>query len=80
MIDLNFFYKYSIRSVVFYKLDKIINTYNIPKIYKYLLFFSLVNIADLDMVQCYNYAYLYKFFFGRKAYFTKQRSFFNLGK
>lgn len=46
---------------------------------KLVLFFSLVNIEDLHMVQGYNYAYLFRFFLGRKTYLSRQKSFFNLG-
>lgn len=31
------------------------------------------------MVQGYNYAYLFRFFLGRKTYLSRQKSFFNLG-
>lgn len=62
MVDFNFFYKYSIRFIVFNKLNNILNTYSIPMIIKLVLFFSLVKIDDLDMVQCYNYAYYINFF------------------
>lgn len=41
--------------------------------------FSLSKLEDIDDVQVYNYIYLFKFFFGRRAFLTKLKSFFNLG-
>ena len=79
-VDLNFFYKNVIRFILLNKLNNISNTYSIPYIYKLFLFFPLIKIEDVDHVQSYNYVYLFKFFFGKKAFFTRQKAFFNLGK
>lgn len=79
-VDFNFFYKNSIRSLLLYKLNNIDNTYSLPSIDKLLLFFPLTKIEDVDHVQGYNYAYLFRFFFGKRAFFTREKSFFNLGK
>ena len=79
MIDFSFFYKYSIRQILINKIY-IDNTYSLPNIKKIILFFSLVNIEDRDIVQIYNYVYLFRFFFGRNAFLTRYKSFFNLGK
>jgi len=80
MIDYSFFYKFTVRSIIAYKFFTIGNTYNIPFISKLLLFFSLANIEDIHIVSAYNYAYLFRFFFGRKACFSRFKSFFSLGK
>jgi len=80
MVDYVFFYKLTVRSIMIYKFKSIINTHAIPFISKLVLFFSLVNIEDLHMVQGYNYAYLFRFFLGRKTYLSRQKSFFILGK
>lgn len=80
MVDYVFFYKLTVRSLMIYKFKSIINTHSVPLISKLVLFFSLINIEDLHMVQGYNYAYLFRFFLGRKTYLSRQKSFFNLGK
>lgn len=79
-VDLNFFYKNVVRFVLLNKLNNLTNTYSIPSIYKLFLFFPLIKMEDLDHVQSYNYAYLFRFFFGKRSFFTRQKSFFNLGK
>lgn len=79
-VDYNFFYKNTVRYILFAKLNFLNNTYSLPIVEKLLLFFPITKIEDVDHVQGYNYAYLFKFFFGRRAFFTRQRSFFNLGK
>lgn len=79
-VDFKFFYKNVVRFILLNKLNNLTNTYSIPLINKLLLFFPLIKIEDIDHVQSYNYVYLFKFFFGKKAFFTRQKSFFNLGK
>lgn len=55
------------------------NTNQIPYINKLNFFFKIYNLIDLDDVRSYNYAYLFRFFFGRKALFTKYKLKFHLG-
>lgn len=78
-VDYFFFYKYILRNILLLKLFSITNTYAIPLFKKLLLFFSLTNIADVDDVQIYNYLYLFKYFFGRRAFLTRRSSLFSLG-
>lgn len=79
-IDFFHFYKYSIRTLLIHKLSFIKNTYNIPRIVSLSLFFSLRKLEDIDTVEVYNYLYLFKFFFGRCAFLTRCKSYFNIGK
>lgn len=79
MVDYKFYYLYSIRTIMINKYFKINNVLSIPKITKLLFFFQLSKIEDLDDAQLYNYVYLFKYFFGRRAFFTKIKSFFNVG-
>lgn len=79
-VDLNFSYKFNLRFLLINKLNIISNTYCVPSVTQLVLFFPITRIEDVDHVQSYNYAYLFKFFFGKKAFLTRQRSFFNLGK
>ena len=58
----------------------IINTHAVPNISKLVFTFNLNRIDDIDDVQVYNYIYLFKFFFGKIAYLTRLRSYYNLGK
>jgi hypothetical protein len=80
LIDFLFTYKYTLRFLFINKLGNIKNTLNIPKIKKLIYFFSLKNLEDIDSVQIYNNFYLFKFFLGRNAFFSKTKSFFLLGK
>jgi len=79
-IDLFFTYKYTIRFLLLHKLGYDYNTYNLPKISKLILFFSLNKLEDIDSLEIYNYFYLFKYFFGQKAFLTKTKSYFSLGK
>lgn len=79
-IDLFFTYKYNLRFLLINKLGYLNNTYNIPSIKKLILYVPLKRLEDIDEVQIYNNFYLFKFFLGRKAYFTKTKKFFSLGK
>lgn len=78
-VDFDYFYFQISRNILVNKYI-ILSRHKIPQIIRILYFFVLVKIADLDDVQIYNYLYLFKYFFGRIAYLTKIKSFFNLGK
>jgi len=78
--DARFYYFHQIRHVLMNKIFISSNTYNIPSIVKLRYFFLLSRIEDIHDVQLYNYLYLFKYFFGKYAYLTRIRSFFNVGK
>jgi len=78
--DLFFTYKYTLRFILINKYGTLLNTYNIPKINKLLFFFSFKKLEDLDDIELYNCFYLFKFFFGRNAFFSKTKSSYFLGK
>ena len=73
------FYRSVTRNILIKKNIDILNCYDITSISKILYSFSLYKIEDLDEVQIYNYIYFFKFFFGRRGFLTKYKSFFNLG-
>jgi len=79
-VDLFFTYKYTIRYLLSHKLINNFNTYTIPNISKIIIYFSLKKFEDLDSVEIYNYFYLFRQFFGRKAFLSKTKSQFSLGK
>lgn len=79
-VDLNFTYYNIIRFMLIHKSNNIINTLLIPKINKNIYFFCLNYLDNLDDVCIYNYFYLFRFFFGKKAFFTKERVLFSLRK
>ena len=60
--DYYFFYKYSLRFILFNKLNNISNIFVIPVINKLLFFFSINKLEDLDEVQGY-IIYIYLNFF-----------------
>jgi hypothetical protein len=80
-LDYNFTYKNSIKLLVLLKLNpKNFNTvYSIPYLSKLNFFFSLSKSTDKDNISIYNYFYLFKFFFGKNAFLSKYKSYFNLG-
>lgn len=83
MLNLDYFftYKYSLRFLIILKLSNFYNknTYNLPFLSKLSFFFSLSKSEDKDNISFYNYFYLFKFFFGKNAFLSKYRSFYNLG-
>jgi hypothetical protein len=79
-LDYYFNYKNTYRFLLISKLGNIKNTYNIPKIKKVTFFFYFNKIEDLDDLQLYNSFYFFKFFLGKKAFFTKTYSIYSLGK
>lgn len=78
-LDLFFTYKYSLRFLSINKFGFFFNTYNIPFINRIFLCFFLKRLEDIDEVQIYNNFYLFKFFFGTKAFYSKTKKFFSLG-
>jgi len=75
VIDAYFFYLQVTRQLLMNKLF-----FQIPTILQLSLFFNLIKLEDLDEVQIYNYLYLFKYFFGKRAYLSRVKSFFNVGK
>lgn len=80
VIDLNFTYKNNIRYLLINKLGYIKNTYNNLIIKKLLLFFYFTKLEDLDKLEIFNTFYLFKYFFGWNAFFSKTKSRFSLNK
>jgi hypothetical protein len=79
-LDYHFTYKNTLRFLLLHKLGSSNNTYNLPSINKLIFFFSLRKLEDLDSSEVYNYLYLFKYFFGKNAFLTKNKSYFVLGK
>jgi len=79
LIDINHFYKYTLQYLVANKYSHIKNYLSLPRLKKIFYFFQLSHISDLDDPQIYNYVYLFKYFFGKRAFLTKIKSFFNVG-
>jgi hypothetical protein len=79
--DYFFTYKNSLKLLLLLKLNpkNYDSVYSLPYISKLNFFFSLSKVTDKDNISVYNYFYLFKFFFGRNAYLSKYRSYFNLG-
>lgn len=76
--DLLFYYKYNLRFILINKFS-LININEIPNFKKLLLFFSVQKLEDLSRSDIYNYAYLFKFFFGFRAFLSNYKSYFSLG-
>lgn len=77
--DLFFSYKHTLRFLLIHKCGYFSNTFQLPNIKYLYLYFTLNDITDIDDVSSFNYFYLFKFFFGRKAFFSKVVSVFHLG-
>jgi hypothetical protein len=80
ILDYYFTYKNTLRFLLISKLGNIKNTNNIPNIKKIIYYFYFKKLENLDDVELYNCFYLFKFFLGKKAFFTKTISFYSLGK
>jgi hypothetical protein len=80
MFDNYMFYRNSVRLVPRCKGRDSDNINHIANSDKILSFLPVNKIDDVDDVRIYNYIYLYKFFLGKRAFLTKHKSFFNLGK
>jgi len=81
ILDYNFFYKEIIRMVLINKFFVMkLNNSLVGDIYKLLFFFCLTKLEDIYAVEIYNYFYLFKYFFGRRAFLTRIKSFFHLGE
>jgi hypothetical protein len=68
MVDFFFFYKHLLRSLLIYKSFGLYNTYSVPYVNKFLCFFSMRSIDDVDQVQGY-IMLIYINFFLVDAYF-----------
>lgn len=79
-IDLFFTYKYTLRFLLIQKLGYKYNTYTLPNISNLIFYFSIKKLEDIDNIEIYNYFYLFKQFFGRKAFLSKIKSNYSLGK
>lgn len=80
-LDYYFTYKNSLQLLILLKSNPINydSVYSLPYISKLNFFFSLSKVTDKDNTAIYNYFYLFKFFFGRNAYLSRYKSYFNLG-
>lgn len=79
IVDLFFNYKYNVR---FFLLNKFFykNLYEIDNIKGAVFFFSIKEYDNLDSKEIYNFFYLFKFFFGKLAFFSSYVSLLSLGK
>ena len=80
LVDYNFNYNHILRFMLIHKNSNITNSYIVPKIDKIILYFCLNYIENLDEAFIYNYFYLFRYFFGRRAFFTKSKVLFSLRK
>jgi hypothetical protein len=78
-VDLSFCYKNTFRYLLLNKLGYVNNHFVISKLAKLILFFSIKKLDDIDQIQLYNVFYLFKFFLGRNAFFTRINKVFTLG-
>ena len=79
IVDSFFTYRYCLRLILINKIGYINNTFNIPNMQKIFFFFNINKLEDLDEVQLYNNFYLFKFFLGKNAFFSKTKKYFSLG-
>ena len=79
-LDYYFTYKNCLRYLLSQKLNINKNFNNIPHIEKLSFYFFFKKLENLNDIELYNSFYLFKYFFGRKVFFTKTFSFYSLGK
>jgi hypothetical protein len=68
--DLFFSYKHVFRFILINQMI-FFNTNQLPVIEKLIFTFKINNLVDLDDPRSFNYAYLFRFFFGRKLILLK---------
>lgn len=78
-MDFLFSYKNVYRFLLINQWSSFFNTNQLPFLKKILVFFKIYNLTDLDDVRSFNYAYLIRFFFGKKVFFHKYSTRFHLG-
>lgn len=78
-LDLFFSYKFVYRFLLINQWGLFVNTYQLPIFQKLIIFFRIYSLTDLDDVRSFNYVYLIRFFFGKKAFFRKYFTKFHLG-
>lgn len=79
VLDNAFSYKSVTRFVLMHKYGLQSNPFCVPAFTKLYYYFPLSKLEDLDDVQVYNYMYLFKFFYGYRAFLTRYKSSFSLG-
>jgi hypothetical protein len=78
-LDFYFHYKHILRFLLLQKLGyKYIHSYNVPKILKIKIYFSIKDLVDFDHLKGSNYFFFFKYFFGKKAFFVNYKSLFSL--
>jgi len=78
-VDYNFTYKNVLRNLLINKSNSIQNTYGIGNIDKIIVTIPIIDKEDVDAREGYNYCYLFKFFFGKRAYLSHYESNYHLG-
>lgn len=76
------FYYYNsniLRFLMLQKSTNFNNSFSITSFDKLVLYFSILNINDLDDLSLFNYLYFFRFFLGVNAYFTKIQINYKLG-
>jgi hypothetical protein len=79
LYDLFFSYKNVFRFILIQQWVFLFNTNQLPFFIKLIFIFKIYRIIDIDEPRSFNYAYLFRFFFGRKTYFSQIFSRFHLG-
>lgn len=80
LVDGSFNYTYLVRFLLIHKTDVFFSTFEVPLLRRLLFFFSVIDLSDLDDARVFNYYYLFRFFFGSKAFFTGFKTRFSLGR
>lgn len=80
LIDFHLVYRHVTRTLLIMKSPCITNTMLVPQLDQLSLRFPLLRVLTLSDRQSYNYLYLFKFFFGRRGFLIKLKSYFSLGK
>lgn len=76
--DIFFYYYTVLRQVFTFRFYRL--CFLLPVFTGLLIFFPVRNLQELNHPRIFNYAYLFRFFFGRRSFVNEYTSFFNLGK
>lgn len=70
-VDYFFTYKHVLRFLLLQKYIYFYNTFMIPFLRSLLVFISVNKLLQLDDPRSFNYFYLFRFYFGKRCFFTK---------
>ena len=80
MVDVALHYSYIYRNIVFLKTNMFWNTYNFPLIKYLVVICNIMQVRDIDNMRYVGFVFMYRFFFGSRAFLYLSKKIFSLNK